>query len=423
MTDLKKNRCSTKEKVLKPFKQISRLTRFPPGISLRSIMFSTADPRDVIDGKITDVYFERTLAILKAENRNPMVRAEFIAKNLPQGWPWAILTGLSEAVGVMKQLKVRVRAMREGSVFHPYEPVMEIEGLYCDFCVFETALLGLLCQASGIATQAARMKKMAGDRLVMSFGARRMHPVLAPMIERNAYAGGCDGVSVVKSGEVIGRDPMGTMPHSLILCIGSTVEALRAYDRIMNPDVNRVALIDTFEDEKFEVLNVAEALGERLYAVRFDTPGSRRGNFFRILEEARWELELRGHGQVRFFVSGGIREEDIPALNPLVHGYGIGTSISNAPVIDFSMDIVEIEGKPLAKRGKWSGSKSVIACKACGSRRIIPRISGAEEACSCGGTGLDLLTPVLDHGNLIVDQESPSAIRSFVLGQVKGLEC
>jgi nicotinate phosphoribosyltransferase len=204
--------------------------------------------------------------------------------------------------------------------------------------------------------------------------------------------------------------------------MGSTVEALKAYDRVMGPKVRRVALIDTFEDEKFEALNVAEALGARLYAVRFDTPGSRRGNFYRILEEARWELDLRGHGHVRFYVSGGIREEDIPVLNPLVHGYGIGTSISNAPVIDFAMDIVEIDGRPLAKRGKWSGSKSMFVCTACGLRRITPRTGAEEETCSCGGIARDLLMPVLDHGKATADQESASRIRSFVLDQVKKLE-
>ena len=225
-------------------------------------MFLTADPKEILEGKITDVYFERALSILKARNINPMVRAEFIAKSLPEKWPWALLTGVGEALELMQHLKIKVRAMREGSVFYPYEPVMEIEGRYQDFIVYETAILGLLCQASGISTQAARMKKLAGERLVMSFGARRMHPILAPMIERNAFVGGCDGVAVVKSGEVIGEDPMGTMPHSLVLCMGSTVEALKAYDEVLDPKLKRVALIDTFQDEKFEVLNVAQALGK-----------------------------------------------------------------------------------------------------------------------------------------------------------------
>jgi nicotinate phosphoribosyltransferase len=384
-------------------------------------MFLTAEPKDILDGKITDVYFERTLKILKAKNINPVVKAEFIAKTLPKTWPWALLTGTGEAVELMKHLKIKVRTLREGSVFYPYEPVMEIEGRYQDFCVYETALLGLICQASGISTQAARMKKLAGERLVMSFGARRMHPILAPMIERNAFVGGCDGVSVVKSGEVIGENPMGTMPHALILCMGSTVEAVKAYDEVLEPKLKRVALIDTFQDEKFEVLNVAQALGEKLYAVRFDTPGSRRGNFYRILEESRWELELRGFGHVKFYVSGGITEEDIPVLNPVVHGYGIGTSISNAPVVDFAMDIVEVEGKPLAKRGKWSGSKSLLVCSLCGERKIAPRNGEDERSCSCGGVFNDILVPVLDNGKELVEQEPPSRIRDAVLQQVQRL--
>ncbi len=384
-------------------------------------MFFTADPKDILDGKVTDVYFERAVKILRAKGINPVVKAEFIAKNLPDNWKWALFTGIEEAAGLLKQVKVRVRAMKEGTVFYPYEPVMEIEGRYQDFCVYETAILGLLCQASGIATKASRVKKLAGNRLVMSFGARRMHPIIAPMIERNAFIGGCDGVAVVKSGELIGEDPMGTMPHSLVLCMGSTVAAIKAYDEVLDPALKRVALIDTFQDEKFETLNVAQALGERLYAVRFDTPKSRRGDFYRILEETRWELNLRGLGHVKFFVSGSISEADIPVLNPVVDGYGIGTSISNAPVVDFAMDIIEVDGTPTAKRGKWSGSKQVVACPQCGQRKIVPN-KAFESACSCGGAYDELLTPVLDYGLERMKPEAASRVRAAVLQQVRGLE-
>jgi nicotinate phosphoribosyltransferase len=384
-------------------------------------MFLTADPKEILEGRITDVYFDRALAILKAKNVNPVVKAEIIAKKLPHDWPWAVFAGLNEAAELLQHLNVKVRSLGEGLIFHEYEPVMEIEGRYQDFIVYETAILGLLCQASGIATQAARMKKLAGDRLVMSFGARRMHPILAPMIERNAFIGGCDGVAVVKSGEIIGEDPMGTMPHSLILCMGSTIAALKAYDEVLDRGLKRVALIDTFQDEKFEVINVAQALGSKLYAVRFDTPGSRRGDFYRILEESRWELDMRGLGHVKFFVSGGINEEDIPKLNPLVHGYGIGTAISNAPVVDLSMDIVEIEGKPVAKRGKWSGSKRLLVCETCGSRRIVPIYSSFDELCACGGAFRDMLNGILDNGTRTGLEKTASEIRTQVLAAVQSL--
>lgn len=381
-------------------------------------MFHTADPKDVIDGKITDVYFERTLKILKAKKINPVVKAEFIAKSLPENWPWAIFAGLEEAIYLMKHLPIKVRTMKEGTVFYPYEPVVEIEGRYQGFCVYETAILGLICQASGVATKAARFKKLAGDRVVISFGARRMHPILAPMIERNAYIGGCDGVSVVKSGEIIGEDPMGTMPHALIICMGSTVDAIKAYDEVLEPKLKRVALIDTFLDEKFECLNVAEALGEKLFAVRFDTPSSRRGNFYRILEECRWELDMRGYKHIKFYVSGGIKEEDVPELNPVVDGYGIGTSISNAPVVDYAMDIMEVEGRPLAKRGKWSGSKRVLRCPGCGKRKIVPNDKD-KHVCLCGKRFEDILISVLDKGKQIIKLEPPSKLRKMVLENTK----
>jgi nicotinate phosphoribosyltransferase len=385
-------------------------------------MFHTAKSKDILQGKITDVYFERTLNVLRAEGVNPVVKAEFIAKTLPEDWPWAVFAGLEEAIYLLGKLPVKVRAMREGTVFYPYEPVMEIEGRYQDFCVYETAILGIICQASGVATRAARFKNLAGEKLVISFGARRMHPVLAPMIERNAYIGGCDGVAVVESGELIGEEAMGTMPHALILCMGSTVDALKAYDRVLDPAIKRVALIDTFNDEKFECLNVAEALGERLFAVRFDTPASRRGDFYRILEECRWELDLRGHKHVKFYVSGGIKEQDVPRLNPLVDGYGIGTAISNSPVVDYAMDIMEIEGKPLAKRGKWSGSKRVLRCPACNGappeHRIVLNTTDVFT-CSCGKKFEDVLIPVLDNGTELIEPETAQEIRERALAQTK----
>ena len=128
-------------------------------------MFHVADPEDILNGKITDVYFERTLRILRAKEINPVVKAEFIAKSLPDGWPWAVFAGLEEVLYLLERLPVKLRAMREGTLIHPFEPVMEIEGHYQDFCVFETAVLGLICQASGVATKAARFKNLADGRL------------------------------------------------------------------------------------------------------------------------------------------------------------------------------------------------------------------------------------------------------------------
>src|SRR5213596_3947088 len=334
--------------------------------------FHTAPDADIKRGEVSDVYFARTVQILKARGDRKRVKAEVYLKALPEDWDWAVLAGIEEAAALLEGVPVDVLAMDEGTVFEPYQPVMVIEGIYVEWAQYETALLGLLCQASGIATKAARCKKAAADRQVISFGARRMHPALAPMIERNAFVGGCDGVAVTKAAELIDADPTGTIPHALVLMIGDTVEALKAFHEVIEPKVRRVALIDTLQDEKFEAIRVAESLGEDLYAVRLDTPSSRRGDFFRILEEVRWELDIRGFEHVKIIASGGVDEYEILHLNPVVDAYGVGTSIANAPVLNFALDIMEIEGRPMAKRGKWSGAKDVLRCRACRTTVVVP---------------------------------------------------
>ncbi|CAG1064481.1 nicotinate phosphoribosyltransferase [uncultured bacterium] len=381
--------------------------------------FHIASEDDIRGGLVTDVYFKRTLEVMKARGIDKQVRAEFFAKKLPVDYGWGVLAGVEEAARLMEGKDVDIRCMNEGEVFNPWEPVMEVSGPYSGFCLFETALLGLICQSTGVATKSARMRLSAGSRMVVSFGARRMHPAIAPMIERAAFIGGADGVSVLASAELLEVDPMGTMPHALILVMGDTVEAAKAFDEAMGPDVRRVALIDTFNDEKFEALRVAEAMGERLHAVRLDTPSSRRGDFFRIFEEVRWELDLRGFKHVKLFASGGLDEAELRRLAPVVDAFGVGTSISNAPVVDFSMDIVEMDGRPLAKRGKMSGAKDVLRCVRCSGRRVAPL--GASERCACGGEMEKLITPLIEKGRIVRELPKPEAIRGSVLEKIRTL--
>jgi nicotinate phosphoribosyltransferase len=155
--------------------------------------------------------------------------------------------------------------------------------------------------------------------------------------------------------------------------------------------------------------------------MRLDTPSSRRGDFYRILQEVRWELDLRGHKNIRLFVSGGIKENDIPVLNEYVDAYGIGTSISSAAVIDFSMDIMEINGRPLAKRSKWSGSKRVLRCKKCCSPLIAPN-NKKKHKCQCGGAYNDILIPFSENNKISQKHLPAKDIRSFVLKQTGQLE-
>lgn len=381
--------------------------------------FHVAADGAIRSGRVTDVYFQHTLEVLRSEGIDRDVVGEVMVKGLPGGWTWAVLAGVEEVAHLLDGVDVSVTCLPEGALFRAYEPVLTIAGRYQAFALFETALLGLLCQATGIATRAARFRLAAGQRTLLSFGTRRMHPALAPMIERAAYLGGCDGVSSVAGADLLGIPPSGTMPHALILVIGDTVEATLAFDRVVDPVVPRISLIDTFEDEKFEALRVARAMGERLSGVRLDTPGSRRGDMRRILEEVRWELDLRGYHHVRLFVSGGLDEHQVAELRPVCDGFGVGTAISSAATVDLALDLVEIDGRPLGKRGKESGAKRLQACAACHARRVVPR-APAGRSCPCGGEYVDLAAPLLERGRLARPLPSPQRIRESVLQQLQG---
>ena len=381
-------------------------------------MFHISNPKDIKKGKITDVYFNRTVEIIRKKKIDRLVVAEVRAKEFPNGYEWAVLGGIDEVAYLLEGLPIKVWWMREGTLFHPLEPVVILEGNYSDFALYETALLGLLCQASGVATRAARCKKVSKGKLIYHFGARRMHPGITPMIDRASYIGGCDGVAVGASAKLLGEDPVGTIPHSLILLVGDTVEATCLFHEVIEPLVRRVALIDTIGDEKFESIRVAEKLGKDLFAVRLDTPSSRRGNFLEILKEVRWELDLRGYKDVKLFVSGGINEERIDRLSSVADAFGVGTWISNAPVIDFSLDIVEVEGKPFSKKGKRSGKKQVWKCRSCGSTYLLP-FSSPAPSCRCGGTTFPLLKLSIDKGKLTEPLPSPQEIRKYVLNQLE----
>ncbi|MFA5268493.1 MAG: nicotinate phosphoribosyltransferase [Methanoregula sp.] len=326
--------------------------------------FLTVSDEAIKNGECTDIYFIRTEEALKNDRINPQVVMEVTATSLPDSW--AVFCGLADVITLLEGIPVTVDAMPEGTIFYRNEPVLRIAGRYRDFCRYETAILGFLCHASGVATAAAHIRLAAGDRPVFSFGSRRQHPSISAMIERAAWIGGVDGVSNTCAPE--GMPVVGTMPHAFVMCYKKPEDAWRAFDRSAPKSVPRIMLCDTYCDEKAESLRAAECGAT---AVRLDTPRSRRGNMRAIIEEVRWELDAHGHKDVKIFLSGGVTREDVILYRDCVDAFGVGGAIANAPVIDFSLDIVEIEGEPKAKRGKRSGVKQVYARKN-GEHAVLP---------------------------------------------------
>ncbi len=317
-------------------------------------------PPQVLSGDTADIYFIRTVDVLKAEGLNPVATMEFFASG--RG---GILCGIRQAVSLLRQVLpvdgCEVWGLSEGDAFSKKEVVLRVTAPYQSYGVYETALLGMMAHCSGWATAAREIVDAAAPIPVISFGARHVHPLVAVVMDYSARVGGCVGSSSVEGARLAGTPAAGTMPHALIICFGDTVEATLAFDCHMPPDVPRVSLVDTFKDEAEESLRVAAALGDRLQGVRLDTPSERGRVTPDLVKEVRARLDQAGYRHVKIFVSGGVDVDRVRAFREAgapVDSFGVGSYISAAPPIDFTADIHQIDGRPVAKRGRIPGITS-----------------------------------------------------------------
>ena len=310
----------------------------------------------VLSGETADIYFLRTLDVLRDEGLNPVATMEVFSNRA------GILCGMEEVkallIRVLPEANREVWALAEGEAMEKKEVVLRITAPYQSYGLYETAICGILAHCSGWATAARECVEAAQGIPVISFGARHVHPSVAGIMDYSAIISGCVGCSSVAGAKLTSVEASGTMPHALILIMGDTVKATLAFDKHMPPEVSRVSLVDTFKDEAEESLRVAEALGEKLGSVRLDTPGERGQVTPDLVKEVRARLDLAGFNHVKIFVSGGINLERIKqfiAEGAPVDGFGVGSYITGAKPIDFTADLHEIEGKPIAKRGRIPG--------------------------------------------------------------------
>ncbi len=400
-----------------------------------SRLFHIATIDEIVRGEVTDVYFERTVSVLRAAGlADVKVRAEFHVASLPPGYKWAVFAGLKEVINLVLKagLKVSLYALPEGTIFYENEPLLVIEGRYVDFAVYETPILGILRHYSSIATKAARLKKLAGDKKILFFGARALHPAIQPMADRAAYIGGCDGVANVVGARLLGKEPIGTIPHALMIvfkqAMGDHTLAWVWFDKVMPESVPRVVLVDTFYDEREETLIALRLLGAKLQGIRLDTPGSRRGNMRKIVEEIRWTLRLQGREDVKIIVSGGINEKEVLELRDVVDIFGIGTSIAFPPSIDISMDIVEVldpklnKWVPITKRGKLPGFKQVYRCDENLVDELVPWNEKPRLRCRESTEPRPLMRQYIRDGQLVEKLPSDDEIREYVLEQLKRVQ-
>lgn len=372
-------------------------------------IFRVPTEEEIKKGLCTDAYFVRTEEVLKGLNDKTEVTMELMTKKFPdKNYSFGVFAGVYEVAKLLEGLPVDVDSIEEGDFFYPEEPVLNITGKYIDFVRYETSILGFICSYSGIASKAIRVRIASKNKIVLSFGTRRQHPFLAPTIEYATYIAGFDGVSNVIGAKYIGKEAVGTMPHALILVLGDNKKAFKSFDEIVDPKITRICLIDTSGSPITELEDALEVLGKKLKGVRIDS-----GNLKTIGKEIRWFLKIKNRDDIKIFFSGGLDEYSIIELNDIGDGFGVGTKIADADVIDFALKIIEVNKKPKAKYGNYPGRKTIL------------RNDKFEDIVTLYGNKKDgykdLLKPLIRNGKIVRDFQDVDKIRDKVLSNLNNL--
>lgn len=312
-----------------------------------------ATAEEILAGATSDVYFARGLDILRRLGRQEtVVTAEVFSRQA------GVLCGVDEVVELLRQAdaKVQVEVLSEGDQFAAKEPLMRITGPYCQFAIYETAILGMLASASAWATAARAFRQaVPADLPVIGFGARHLHPAVVGVFDRATRVGGLDGVSSILGARLSGLEPSGTMPHAALLIVGDTLSVAEVLSATA-PRGARTVLVDTFHDEVEETLRVVRHLGDQVDGVRLDTPAERGGVQPDLVRELKARLAQEGFLAVSVMVSGGLSPERAVELAAAgADAFGVGHAISKAPPLDMTLDLKVVDGKPVAKRGRIPG--------------------------------------------------------------------
>ncbi len=319
-------------------------------------------------GYYSDKYFVRTREILRADHYRPRVTMQVFGKQR------AFLGGIDEAIAILTLCADRwdelsVKALYDGDSVEPWETVMLIEGPYDAFAHLETLYLGVLARRTRVGTNTRRVVEAASPKEVMFFPARHDHWLVQTGDGYAAHIAGAIGVSTDAQASWWGSEGVGTVPHGLIAAYGGdTVLATRKFAEYMPPSVRLVTLVDFENDCVRTALEVAEALGDRLYGVRIDTSEmlvdksllDQMGRFrptgvnAQLVENVRTALDRHGFNSVRIVVSGGFTVEKILEFERQgipADAYGVGSSLFEGR-FDFTADVVLLDGKPCAKVGR-----------------------------------------------------------------------
>jgi nicotinate phosphoribosyltransferase len=325
------------------------------------------------EGYYTDAYFNFARETLLGDGRHPRVVMQVFQKK------HALLGGMDEAIAILKLCSddwdaLTVHALYDGDEIAPWETVMTIEGDYTLFAHLETCYLGVLARRTLISTNVRRVVEAARGKPIIFMPARHDHHRVQTGDGYAAHVAGAMigfpiGVTTEAQASWWGGRGIGTVPHALIGAYGgNTVLAASKFAEWAPEDLNVVVLVDFENDSVRTALEVARALGARLWGVRLDTSRTLvdrslwdelgefdpRGVNDRLVWKVRTALDEHGFERVRIVASGGFDAERIAAFEAKavpVDSYGVGSALIQGEN-DFTADVVLTDGLPSAKVGR-----------------------------------------------------------------------
>jgi len=325
------------------------------------------------DGYYTDAYFNHARETLLADGRRPRVVMQVFQRNQ------AVLGGMDEAIAILKLCShdwdaLTVHALHDGDGLRPWETALTVEGDYTLFGHLETVYLGVLARRTLISTNVSRVLAAANGKPIIFMAARHDHHRIQTGDGYAAFVAGAMigapiGVTSDAQASWWGGRGVGTVPHSLIAAYGgNTVLAATKFAEWAPPELNVVVLVDFENDSVRTSLEVARALGDRVWGVRLDTSGQLvdrslwdemgdfdpRGVNERLVWRVREALDRHGFERIRIVVSGGFTAQRIEAFEEAgvpVDSYGVGSSLIRGDN-DFTGDIVLTDGLPSGKSGR-----------------------------------------------------------------------
>lgn len=350
------------------------MVRWIKGKRLKPEVFKIPVAR-IKSGWYSDKYFVRTRTILKKDNNQARVVMQIFTRKP------GVVCGIDEAIAVLRLCadrpnQLKVKALYDGDEIKPNETVMTIEGDYSSFAHLETVYLGILARRTAVATAVKKVVDAAYPKEVLFFPARFDHYLVQTGDGYAAFISGALGVSTDAQAEWWGKKGVGTVPHGLIAAYGgNTVKACLAFDKYMPKDIKTIALVDFENDSIRTSLEVARALGKRLFGVRLDTAedikdvcvsGKGKGSFG-VCPELVWNvrraLDKNGFKYVKIVVSCGFDEKKIKHFMRLKVPFdivGVGSALFREKM-DFTADVVKVNGLPCAKVGRKYNPNSRLA--------------------------------------------------------------